>query len=260
MNPLRLVVLIVLAAIAVTPSAKAGDEIGHFSSGLGSYLAAPTRWSGNDWLEFGAISGGIALISEHFDDNWKREMVTEGHPYYDKGIARIGNQWGDLTLSGPFMLGVYGYGRWSNDATYLNASYSMVQSAAYTGVMTTLLKGVFRRDRPNEADDESGWLKSGQAFPSGHTSLAFAVSRAYLNSLESPSLATQALFYGLATSTALARTHGNKHWASDVIAGAVLGIYTADFVHDQRNTQRHGDVSYTPYMWSKGVGIKISWL
>lgn len=259
MNPLRLAISTLIASIAIAPMAWAGEEFSQFSTGLGNYLSAPTRWNSNDWLEFGAITGGIGLISETLDDNWKREMVAESHPYYDKKIARIGTQWGDLTLSGPFMLGVYGYGRWANDTTYLNASYEMVQSAAYTGVMTTLLKGVFRRDRPNEAEDESGWLGRGHSFPSGHTSLAFSVSRSYLNSLESPSIATKVLFYGLATTTALARTYDNRHWASDVVAGALLGIYTADYVHEQRDKKHTSDITYTPYMWSQGVGVKVSW-
>ena len=237
----------------------AGDDTGYFSSGLGDYLTSPMRWDGKDWLEFGAISGGILFLSEQQDDKWKREMVSETHPSYDTNMTRIGNQWGDLTLSGPFMLGVYGYGRWNNDTTYLNASYNMVQSATYTGVMTTILKYLFRRDRPCDAQDESGWFKNGKTFPSGHTSLAFSVSRSYLNSLDSPSIATQALFYGLAATTAFARTYDNKHWTSDVVAGALLGIYTADFVRDQRKERQNNGVSYSPYIWNEGVGIKISW-
>jgi hypothetical protein len=261
MKHLQAIVLILFCSVVITQSALAGDDISYFSSGLGDYLSAPARWDGHDWLEFGAISGSILFVSEQQDDKWKREMVSEDHPYYEKNISRIGNQWGDLTLSGPFMLGVYGYGRWNNDTTYLNASYNMVQSAAYTGVMTTLLKNLFNRDRPCEAEDESGWFMNGKTFPSGHTSLAFAVSRSYLNSLDSPSIATQALFYGLATSTAFARTYDNKHWVSDVVAGALLGIYTADFVRDQRNKKHYGndDISYTPYVWGDGIGIKISW-
>ena len=35
--------------------------------------------------------------------------------------------------------------------------------------------------------------------------------------------------YGLATATAYARLHGNAHWLSDTVAGAALGIATAQF-------------------------------
>jgi len=131
------------------------------------------------------------------------------------------------------MLGVYAYGQWTNDNRYINAGYDMFESVAYAGAMTQVLKHVFKRDRPNTAVDESSWFGSGSAFPSGHTAVAFAVSRSYLNSHEAPSMGTQIFFYGLATSTALSRTYGNYHWASDVVAAAVLGIYTADFVSAQ---------------------------
>ncbi len=253
--------LLLLLAATINP-AQADITDHYLVTGLSDYVSAPLRWDGGDWLTFGAISGGILLTAEYLDDRWKQDMVSENHPSYNRDVARIGNQWGDLRLSGPVMLGVYGYGYWSDNSTYLNASYNMAQAAAYTGVMTTALKMVFRRDRPSESVDESGWFKGGSAFPSGHTSLAFAVSRAYLNSLDTPSIPTQVLFYGLATSTAFARTYDNKHWASDVVAGALLGIYTADFVRDNnnsRNKNKNSDVSYVPYIWKNQIGLQVSW-
>lgn len=249
-----------LLLVAITTPAQAGATDNYFVTGLSDYVSAPLRWDGSDWLEFGAISGGVLLAAEHLDDQWKQEMVSENHPAYNRDVAHIGNQWGDLRLSGPFILGIYGYGYWSDNSTYLNASYNMAQAAAYTGVMTTALKMVFHRDRPNKSTDESGWFKSGSAFPSGHTSLAFAVSRSYLNSLDAPSIPTQVLFYGLATSTAFARTYDNKHWASDVIAGALLGIYTADFVRYRGSSRnKNSDVTYIPYIKGNQIGLQISW-
>jgi len=230
----------------------------YFFSDLGKYFTAPTRWGGEEWTTFGLSVGGIYLSAELLDDKWKDEMANEDHPSYYNTIDSIGNAWGDLRLSGPFMLGVYGYGRWADDPRYVNASKDMLQSVVYTGAMTQVLKQVFKRNRPNVATDESGWFGDGSSFPSGHTSVAFAVSRSFLNSLENPSLATKALFYGLATSTALARTYDNMHWASDVIAGAVLGIYTADFVTEQ-NKRHRKDYEITPIIGTNMIGFQMRW-
>lgn len=236
---------------------SSGDEA-YFVSDLGAYLSAPARWDRHDWLKLGAIAGGVMIISEAVDDNWKHEMVSEEHPAYYDSVSRLGNKWGTLSLAGPLILGVYGYGYLSDDRKYLDAGYSMFQAGAYTALSTTALKLVFHRDRPNNALDEAGWFMDGKSFPSGHTSFAFAISRSYLNSLDDPSIATQALFYGLATTTAFARTNDNKHWVSDVAAGALLGIYTADFVESQHK-KRHGGIAYAPYTDGETVGIQMYW-
>jgi membrane-associated phospholipid phosphatase len=43
------------------------------------------------------------------------------------------------------------------------------------------------------------------------------------------------ILHGLAAGTAFARVHVNKHWASDTVVGAGIGILTARFVrrHDR---------------------------
>lgn len=248
--------LLIFPATALAQPPSDGDS--HFMSDLGDYITASARWDREDWLKLGAITGGLMILSEAVDDNWKREMISEEHPAYYDRLTRLGNDWGTLNLAAPFMLGVYGYGYLNHDATYLDAGYDMFQAGVYTAISTTALKRLFHRDRPNAALDESGWFRDGRSFPSGHTSFAFAISRAFLNSLDDPSIATQALFYGLATTTAFARTHDNKHWASDVVAGALLGIYTADFVAGQHE-KRRGSVAYAPYADAETLGIRLSW-
>jgi hypothetical protein len=230
----------------------------YFISDLGNYVTTPLRWDSEDWTKFGLIVGGIYIASETVDDYWKDEMVNEDHPLYYKTIDQIGDAWGDGRLSGAFMLGVYGYGHWTQNERYLNASHDMLQSVVYTTIMTHVLKQVFSRDRPNAATDESGWFNNGVSFPSGHTSVAFAVSRSFLNSLDHPSVGTKVLFYGLATSTALARTYDNAHWASDTIAGAILGIYTADYVSSQNQAHRNQH-TFLPYINHNTIGFQMSW-
>ncbi|MCC6209161.1 MAG: phosphatase PAP2 family protein [Gammaproteobacteria bacterium] len=242
-------------SLAQTPA----SEPSYFISDLGDYLSAPARWDGQDWMKFGAITGGLLILSESVDDSWKREMISEEHPgYYDR-LTTLGNNWGTLNLAAPFMLGVYGYGYLNNDDEYLNAGYNMFQAGAYAAISTTALKLVFHRDRPNSALDEAGWFKDGKSFPSGHTSFAFAISRSFLNSLDHPSLGTKALFYGLATTTAFARTRDNKHWTSDVVGGALLGIYTADFVDEQHRKRHNNGIAYAPYVDAETVGIQVRW-
>lgn len=253
-------ILPVILFISYIPELAIANEDGHthILTDLKTYLTTPVRWDKNDWTQFALIAGGIYIASEALDDRWKDEMVNEDHPYYYKGIDKIGDAWGDGRLSGSFLIGVYGYGYWSKDKHYISASRNMVQSAAYTAITTQILKRIFTRDRPNAADDEAGWFGNGVSFPSGHTSNAFAISQSFLNSLDNPGIGTKILFYGLASSTALARTYDNAHWASDTIAGALVGIYTANYV--SRLNKNHDDnYSITPYIGKRIVGLNMKW-
>ena len=90
---------------------------------------------------------------------------------------------------------------------YAATSLSMV------GLITDLMKAAVGRERPNSRDHLS--------FPSGHTSISFGVAEV-IRTLYGGRWG--AVFYGAAVITGLSRIHDNKHYPSDVIAGAGLAI------------------------------------
>jgi membrane-associated phospholipid phosphatase len=87
------------------------------------------------------------------------------------------------------------------------------------------------RPRPNESSDADGYVPfSGQdAMPSGHTTVAFALAAALADDIDR-TWATVGL-YTLAAGVGWSRMNDNKHWFSDVAAGAVLGIGSAKVVN-----------------------------
>ena len=252
-----ILIMLTLPAQACGQDADSIDR--YFIPDLAEYFSRPSHWEGGRWLELAGMTGGVLLTSELLDEPWKDTINKNNRRLAFPRTGFVGNGWGDMSLSGPFMLGVYSYGRWTEDSRYTRAAFNMVQSVAYSGVAVTLLKIAFGRIRPDKALEETSWFMGGNSFPSGHTSVAFAVSRSYLNSLDHPSLVTQGLFYGLATSTAFARTYDNRHWVSDVVAGALLGIFTADFVSD-RNRKRQAGIGYFPHIDGETVGIAMNWI
>jgi len=96
--------------------------------------------------------------------------------------------------------------------------------------VTTLLKEGTNRDRPDRSNDKS--------FPSSHSSNAFAnatLSNRNLNAISLPKEVRLPLQVGnilLATSVAWARVEAQKHYPSDVLAGAALGHFLSAFIHD----------------------------
>ncbi|MBR4809522.1 MAG: phosphatase PAP2 family protein [Bacteroidales bacterium] len=89
-------------------------------------------------------------------------------------------------------------------------SYSFAYSTGF------ILKRVMHTLRPDGSDYRS--------FPSGHTLFAFTSAELMRNDY-GPWWG--AAFYTMACGTAAERIYGNRHWFSDVLAGAGLGILSA---------------------------------
>src|SRR5205823_12283913 len=81
-----------------------------------------------------------------------------------------------------------------------------------------------------DIDDQGGTVASA-SFPSGHTTIAFALAGAGAEELTQQHVPgrrfiTPAL-YATATGVGMARVYGRAHWASDVVAGAAIGMLTS---------------------------------
>ena len=86
------------------------------------------------------------------------------------------------------------------------------------------------RPRPEESLDADGYNPfSGQdAMPSGHSTVAFALATSLADDINR-TWASVGL-YTVATGVAWSRLNDNRHWLSDVAAGALIGITSAKLV------------------------------
>jgi len=64
------------------------------------------------------------------------------------------------------------------------------------------------------------------AFPSGHSTIIWSVAPILAKQYEEQKWVAPTV-YTLATLTSLSRVYANKHWATDVFAGAVIGYLGA---------------------------------
>lgn len=97
-----------------------------------------------------------------------------------------------------------------------DASMLYVTSAAIMGLSTHFVKRGVHRLRP----DTSGY----NSFPSGHTASAFAAAEFLYQEFKYKSPWIGYAGYFVATATGTLRLYNNKHWLSDVVAGAGFGI------------------------------------
>jgi membrane-associated phospholipid phosphatase len=127
-----------------------------------------------------------------------------------------------LVLSGS----VYCSGLLSGDSYIRTTGRMMFESLLWAGVVTTTLKTLVGRSRPykNEGNLKFRGFQFNDDYlslPSGHTTVAFAVSSVLAERIHN-SVASVGL-YSLAGLTGLARVYHNQHWFSDVFLGAAIG-------------------------------------
>ena len=67
-----------------------------------------------------------------------------------------------------------------------------------------------------------------QSFPSGHTATAFVNAHILFKEYKDSNWWLAVSGYAVATATGVLRVMNNKHWVSDVVAGAGIGILSAE--------------------------------
>lgn len=174
-----------------------------------------TTWS---ILTLGAVGAALAFETEHPESI--RKSLDESS-LLDVPME-IGNAYGDGLVVGGLGLTTYAFGALTgrDGATYLGRD--LLLSFAWSSTITGVLKHTVDRTRPNGAK---------YSFPSGHTTAAFSTVPVIWSHL---GWETGAGFAVLATMTGLARMEENKHYLSDVVAGAAIGITVGRVVNARR--------------------------
>ena len=95
-------------------------------------------------------------------------------------------------------------------------------SNIFSSLLTHGLKRLTKKTRPNG---------SPFSFPSGHTTFAFTNATVLLNEYKNTSLLFAGTGYLFSTTTGIFRMLNNKHWLSDVLVGAGIGIATTELVY-----------------------------
>jgi len=84
-------------------------------------------------------------------------------------------------------------------------------------------KNITLRDRPDNSNNHS--------FPSGHTQTAFVAAEFLHQEYKDQSIWISIGGYSIATFVGVARVYNNRHWVSDVVAGAGIGILSTKAVY-----------------------------
>jgi membrane-associated phospholipid phosphatase len=182
-----------------------------------------------EWSDAGVLlftAAGIELIAH--EDLEISENAPSARGRFARDVGSFGEHFGNPLYSAPLLGVAYLAGRVGNHPGLSRSALRIAGGMASAAVAAGGLKFLVGRYRPYESPgDPSRFdaLSSRSAFPSGHTTIAFSLAAGI--DRETRAQWIPFVVYPAAAISGWSRLRDNKHWASDVLAGAVIGVWTS---------------------------------
>ena len=239
------------------------SDLGLFLSDAGGFFTSPIRFTGRDWLHAAGFAAGTVLLMT--TDEWiQRRIVRDTENSLNDDFWDVPTEYGRVQYANIFALGTYALGLFAGSDDIRVTGRLLFTSLTTSGITVMVLRIIFGRSRPTSGQGawDFNWFEMSnerQSFPSGHTTVAFALSTVLAERIDNTW--ARIGFYGLASLTGFARVYNNQHWFSDVVVGAALG-FAAGFdavrrecAREQGADQNQNRLSIIPTT----TGIRVSY-
>lgn len=260
---------------------------------FGEQFTSPLKMRGKDALWLVGVASVTALLI-HYDyeidesirhTKEKSDLVRVSSPV----VTEFGNQYGLGVIGACGLVGLI-----SKDRKLFQSSLLASQAAITSGVWVRLVKYCTSRERPsasytafaNKGHTGGHWygffkqydesltsigrdITFFDAFPSGHTSTAFAIATVFALQYQDVT-AVPILAYSLAGLVGITRMIEHTHWASDVFVGAWAGylcakqtlhhhkkLFKGDSLYGYLRRKKNADVYLTAADQFAGLKLKV---
>lgn len=163
-------------------------------------------------------AAGLCTLDDDNDDNY--EVQEERNRY----IPNFRHHADDYLQHSPIMI-VYGLNwlgvKGKND--FADRTAILIKSEMMVGILTFSLKRITAVPRPD--------TKELTSFPSGHTAQAFASATFMAREYGHKNIWYSIGAYTVATGVGAMRVMNNRHWISDVMVGAGIGILSTNLAY-----------------------------
>jgi hypothetical protein len=200
-------------------------------------LTAPLRMDRGDALKVG---GALAAVGGMFAaDKPIRNLVSSNQSSTGKNVADGLNTLGSAGTLAGFNAGVIALGvaqeSYGGSGKLKETGLVSLEAEGFAVAATALLKGLTGRSRPDQNQGTTHFRPfSGlnSSFASTHVAASFAVATVFADRYGA---SAGMVGYTLATAVAAARVYSDQHFASDVVAAALIGWGMGYFL-----SKRHG--------------------
>lgn len=198
------------------------------------------------------IAYGFTTLNSHGLKDWNKEIREDiwiESPHKKNHIDNLLQFSPAIAVYGLNMAGIKGKNNFKDRSMIYLMSNVLVNASVFS------IKKITHVRRP----DGSAY----NSFPSGHTAEAFASAEFLHQEYKDVSPWYGIAGYAAATATGLLRVYNNKHWLSDVVTGAGIGIAStkiAYWLYPKFQSGRHrnsGNTIILPYYNNGGGGLAM---
>ena len=218
-------------------------------------ITAPSRWEKPEWQDLGwatlAVAGTAAIVDRPLRDAMRRQS---GNSAFMRDIERFGAGYSLGVLGGFYLAGAVG----NNDKATAVAQDGLAASLIASGIVTPVLKYATGRSHPRDTPDIAHFrpFSGASSFPSGHTTQAFAVASVISTHYDETWVKYSS--YTVAGLVGVARSYHDAHFASDILAGALIGTLVGQSVVAYNQPQCSRKVSLLPEVTPRVAGIRLT--
>jgi membrane-associated phospholipid phosphatase len=213
------------------------------------------------WILVGA--GTAALIAS---DHWTAHQLpnTVDQVAISSDVSRVGAGYTVLPITAGFYIG----GAIAHNEKARETGILGGEAVLDALIVSEVFKVTMRRDRPLDGDGKGRFFQGGSSFPSGHSTVSWALASVVAHEYNENVLYPIAA-YGLASLVSFSRLSGQNHFPSDIFAGAALGWFTGRYVfktHVDHSIHRRPESKLStlrpqvmPRFDSEYRGVVLSW-
>ena len=208
-----------------------GKYLLNFAPDFKNIVVSPFHWKARDALLFGGTAALTGLLYAYDGDigRWvldHRSLTSNGTTRFLTHLAEP-----------PAMLGLittmYATGEVFGKPGLRRTALLSLEAYVLHSATSSFIKFITGRLRYEAGEGPHSFHPfsidfSKTSFPSGHSGSIFSVAAVIAG--EADSWPVGALAYGVAGLAAISRLHDMDHWASDILAGSVLGFFIGKMV------------------------------
>lgn len=182
------------------------------------------------------IGVGLLINNSDFEKNLQRDLRNGVGNDFEFPID-------DYILFVPIvqMYAADAFGMKAKNHWFDQTKYLFISNLVSSGI-SELLKATITKTRPDGANTHS--------FPSGHTTIAFTNAAVLQNEFQDTSIAFAYSGYAFAATTGVFRMLNNRHYLSDVLVGAGIGIFVTQLVYHFEPFK-----NFNPFKKSKNISF-----